>query len=177
MDIDAPLATALGFPKAQYTAVERERRWLCRDVPRHLIRQTLLVTDVYVTGTRLRLRQMRPTDGSPPQLKLSRKADADAQTRLITTIYLPEAEFAVLEATLSGPRLRKIRHRLHTPPGVLMLSIDEFQGDLAGLVLAEAEFNTSDELSAFPSPPFASREVTHDLSYTGGSLAIYGLPQ
>src|SRR5688500_8396641 len=102
MDIDPKIAAALGFPKPQYTAVERERRWLCREVPHALIRQSLTVTDVYVTGTQLRLREMRPVGGGAGMLRLSRKADVDAQTRLITSIYLPEGEFAVLANTLKA---------------------------------------------------------------------------
>ena len=175
MDIDASIASALGFPKAQYTAVERERRWLCSTVPKQLIRQTLTITDLYVTGTRMRLREMRPVDGGPSLLRLSRKADVDPQTRLITSIYLPEEEFAVLALALSGARLTKLRHRLLAPPGVLM-SVDEFQGDLAGLVLAEAEFKTLAELTSFPMPDFALSEVTDDSRYTGASLVTQGLP-
>jgi CYTH domain-containing protein len=108
-------------------------------------------------------------------LRLSRKADVDACTRLITSIYVPEEEFAILAAALVGARLTKIRHRLHAPPGVTM-SVDEFQGNLAGLVLAEAEFQTSEELAAFPMPKFATREVTNELEYTGGSLVKNGIP-
>jgi CYTH domain-containing protein len=176
MDIDPKIAAALGFPRPQYTAVERERRWLCREVPHALIRQSLTVTDVYVTGTQLRLREMRPVGGGAGLLRLSRKADVDAQTRLITSIYLPEGEFAVLANTLKGARLTKIRHRLHAPPGVLM-SVDEFQGDLAGLILVEAEFKTTGELSAFPMPDFATREVTDEPQYTGGALVKHGIPR
>ncbi len=166
MEIDSAIAAALGFPKTKYTAIERERRWLLSEVPRSLIRQTLQVTDVYVDGTRLRLREMRPLDGAPALLKLTRKADVDARTRLITTIYLPEEEYAVLAAVLSGPRITKIRHRLHAPPGVMM-SVDEFQGDLSGLVLGEAEFDSDEDLERFPMPSFAIREVTDEVAYTG----------
>jgi CYTH domain-containing protein len=176
MDIDPNIAIALGFPKPHYTAVERERRWLCREVPRALIRQTLTVTDLYVTGTRLRLREMRPIDGGPALLRLTRKADVDAYTRLITSIYLPEEEFALLAALLSGDRLHKIRHRLQAPAGVV-LSVDEFQGELSGLILAEAEFPTADELAAFPLPSFATREVTSEVQYTGAALATHGAPE
>jgi CYTH domain-containing protein len=176
MDIDPKIATALGFPKPQYTAVERERRWLCLHVPRQLIRQTLTVTDLYVTGARLRLREMRPIDGGPGMLRLSRKVDVNARTRLITSIYLPEDEFAILAATLHGARITKLRHRLQAPPGAVMC-VDEFQGDLAGLILAEVEFETSEELAAFPTPDFAVREVTDDLRFTGGSLATHGIPR
>jgi CYTH domain-containing protein len=176
MAIDSNIAAALGFPKPHYTAVEHERRWLCHEVPRSRIRQSLTVTDLYVTGTRLRLREMRPIDGGPGQLRLTRKADVDAQTRLITSIYLPEDEFQVLAAALQGARLTKLRHRLHAPPGVV-LSVDEFGGELTGLVLAEAELPTAAELAAFPLPDFASREVTDDVRYTGGSLVRNGLPR
>jgi CYTH domain-containing protein len=173
--IDPGVAASLGFRKAEYTAVERERRWLCAAIPRGQIRQTLAITDLYVRDTRLRLREMRPTDGAPPLFKLSRKADVDARTRLITSIYLPEAEFAVLGALLKGQRLTKTRHRLHAPPGVL-LSVDEFHGELAGLTLAEAEFQNHEALTAFANPPFAVREVTDDPEYTGGWLAHNGPP-
>ena len=93
---------------------------------------------------------------------------------MITSIYVPEEEFAILASALKGTRLTKIRHRLHAQPGVSM-SVDEFQGELAGLVLAEAEFETSEELSAFPTPPFAIREVTDEQQYTGVSLAKSGI--
>jgi len=73
VEIDRKIATALGFPKQKYMAVERERRWLCRKVPRERIIQTEAITDLYVTGTRLRLREARPTDGGSPMFKFSRK--------------------------------------------------------------------------------------------------------
>jgi CYTH domain-containing protein len=174
--IDPAIAAAHGFPKLQYTAVERERRWLCRDVPRELIRQTFDVTDLYITGTQLRLREMRPIDGGPASFRLSRKADVQSHTRLITSIYLPEHEFAVLAAVLPGARLRKIRHRLNGPAGVSM-SVDAFQGELSGLLLLEAEFESDAERASFPMPNFATREVTDELAYTGAALVQHGAPQ
>lgn len=180
MDIEPAIAKALGFPKPAYTVVERERRWLCREVPRGLIARTETIVDLYVTGARLRLREARPLDahlleGGPPMLRLSRKADVDARTRLVTSIYLPEHEFAVLAAALPGRRLRKIRHRLVASPGVV-LSADEFQGELSGLRMVEAEFDTDERMAAFAMPDFAIREVTDDPRYGGGHLVADGLP-
>jgi CYTH domain-containing protein len=176
MEIDQELAAALGFPKPRYALIERERRWLCREIPRERIARTEAITDLYVTGSRLRLREARPIDGAPPMLRLSRKADVDVHTRLIASIYLPEEEFALLAALLPGVRIKKLRHRLHSPhPGVL-LAVDEFQAGLAGLILAEAEFETDDLLASFPVPAFAVREVTDDLRFTGAVLAGNGLP-
>lgn len=173
--IDPAVAASLGFRKAEYTAVERERRWLCDAIPRDQIRQTLAITDLYVYDTHLRLRDMRPSDGGEPLLRLSRKADVDARTRLITSIYLPEAEFAVLASALKGRRVTKTRYRLHSPPGVV-LSVDEFHGELTGLMLLEAEFQNDNALTAFAMPPFAVREVTDEPEYTGGWLARNGRP-
>ena len=175
MDIDPALAKALGFPKPAYTVVERERRWLCREVPRALIARTETIVDLYVTGTRFRLREARPHNGDPAALRLSRKADVDARTRLITSIYLPESEFAVLAAAFQGARIRKIRHRLKPLPGVV-LSADEFEGALKGLRMVEAEFDTAERMAAFAMPDFATCEVTDDPRYGGGQLATNGLP-
>ena len=176
MDIDPAIAKSLGFPKPAYTVVERERRWLCREVPRDLIVRTETIVDLYVTGTRFRLREARPHNGDPAALRLSRKADVDAQTRLITSIYLPESEFTVLAATLPGARIKKIRHRLKTTEGIV-LSADEFQGPLAGLRMVEAEFDTPERMASFAMPGFAIREVTEDPRFSGGHLATHGLPQ
>ncbi len=176
MAIDQQTATGLGFPKQKYMAVERERRWLCREVPRERIVRTDIITDLYVTGARLRLRELRPGNGGAPLFKLGRKADLDAQTRLITTIYLPEEEFAAVRASFQGFTIKKLRHKLQPLLGV-PVSVDEFQGPLGGLVLAEAEFESAEALAAFPAPDFIAREVTDDPRFSGGQLAKNGLPE
>lgn len=175
MDIDQQTASALGFPKRDYVSVERERRWLCRDVPREHIARTEAISDLYVTGGRLRLREARPIGGGVPRLRLTRKADVDAHTRLITSIYLTEGEFAVLAASLPGTRLQKLRHRLQPVPGAV-LAVDEFQGEHSGLILAEAEFETPEQMADFPTPDFVVREVTLDPRFGGGHLVEFGLP-
>jgi len=175
MDIDLAIAKSLGFPKPAYTVVERERRWLCREVPFEQIVRTEAIVDLYVTGARLRLREARPHNGDPAMLRLSRKADVDSRTRLITSMYLPEHEFALLAAALQGVRIRKIRHRLQPLAGVV-LSVDEFQGALEGLRMVEAEFDTPERMTAFAMPDFAIREVTDDPRFSGGHLAANGPP-
>jgi CYTH domain-containing protein len=176
MTIDPQIAANFGFPKPEYTSVERERRWLCRQVPHGLVYRTEVIVDLYVTGARLRLREARPTDGAAPMLRLSRKADVDKHTRLITSIYLPEDEFSVLAASLPGSRIKKHRHRLYSTPGVMLL-VDEFQGELEGLFIVEAEFKTQEQLEAFEMPAFAVCEVTDDPKFTGGYLVKNGLPE
>ena len=111
-------------------------------------------------------------------LRLTRKVDVDAHTRLITS-NLPEDEFALLARSLSGVRIRKLRHRLKHYQGVAQsveMSVDEFQGELEGLIMAEAESDTPEQLAGIL-PDFALREVTTDLRFTGGHLAKHGLPK
>lgn len=175
-DIDAATAAALGFPKLKYAWVERERRWLCRDVPLDLVADAWAITDLYVTGARLRLREAIPLDGGEPMRRLTRKADVDNTTRLLTSIYLTGPEFALLAATLVGRTLKKTRHHLR-PAGGVILSVDRFEGPLDGLILAEAEFETAEALAAYPTPAFALREVTDDPRYRGGSLVVDGIPE
>ena len=172
--VDPVVAAALGWPKAKYAWVERERRWLCGAVPLDRVVNSIRIEDLYVTGTQLRLREATPLGGGPPQRRLGRKADVSAAVRLLTSIYLSDEEFRLL-SVLPGRRLRKVRHRLASIDAVV-LSVDTFEGPLAGLVLAEAEFESEAAMMAFPSPDFAVGEVTDDWRYTGGRLVTDGLP-
>jgi CYTH domain-containing protein len=176
LEIDQETAAALGWPKAKYAWVERERRWLCREVPWAQVATTERITDLYVTGTRLRLREAIPQDGGAPMRRLSRKADASPAVRLLTSIYLSPEEFALL-SDLPGELLRKTRHRLAAVAGAAQVCVDVFEGPLEGLILAEAEFDDMEALAAFRTPDFALREVTEDVRYSGGELVAKGLPQ
>ena len=76
---------------------------------------------------------------------------------------------------LPGRVLRKTRHYLGRI-GSAEVSIDIFRGDLDGLVMAEAEFDSDEAMSSYRAPDFAFREVTEDIRYTGGHLVKHGLP-
>ena len=165
---------ALGFLKPEkYAAVERERRWLCAGLPELPVLRAEKIEDLYIDSSRLRLRRATPVGGGASILRLSKKADLAPDRRLITTLYLTEAEYGLFEG-LAGRPMRKTRH-YYAADGVT-LSVDRFEGALAGLFLAEAEFADDDAMAAYPHPPFAVREVTHDPRYTGGELVRAGVP-
>jgi CYTH domain-containing protein len=129
-----------------------------------------LIVDLYVPGTQLRLRRV---EGAEQQYKLSKKeapAPPDYATTTITTLYLSPDEYELLRV-LPGKELCKRRH--HIGP----YSIDVFEGELAGLILAEVDFASEEEMRAHAPPEFAVREVSDDVRYTGGSLAAEGLPR
>ena len=164
----------VGFLKPEkYAAVERERRWLCAGLPDLPVVRAEAIEDLYVDDSRLRLRRATPVGGGAAILRLSKKADLAPERRLITTLYLSEAEFALF-ASLPGRVLEKTRH-YYAADGVT-LSVDRFEGALAGLFLAEAEFADDAAMAAFPHPAFAVREVTDDPRYTGGELVRAGVP-
>lgn len=175
MEIDPERAAALGWPKLKYAWIERERRWLCRRIPLERVARSETISDLYVTGTRLRLREAVPTDGGTPMRRLGRKADVEPSVRLLTSIYLAPEEYSLL-AALPGKVLRKTRHYLGRVNGAEM-SVDAFEGPLEGLFLAEAEFDDMESMARFPMPDFAVREVTQDIRYSGGELVTKGLPE
>jgi len=153
-------------PEHKYTKIERERRFLLDQFPKSVhATRVRRITDRYIDGTTVRLRE-QSDDGGPTMFKLTQKIPAGAsggQQGLITTIYLTRDEFCVF-AQLSAKKLSKIRYSV--PP----FGIDVFRGELEGLVLAEAEFDSAAEAEALASPSFILQEVSADPRFTGGRL-------
>jgi CYTH domain-containing protein len=158
----------------KYVRVERERRYLLRELPEGvtLRDEHAQITDNYLTGTRLRLRKSRWVPTGEWSLKLTQKhapAPPDFSRALITTLYLNRAEYEALEI-FEANELRKNRYYLRQDGR--LYSVDVFLGDLRGLILAETDFDTDAELDAAAAPPpFAVAEVTREELFTGGRLA------
>ena len=171
MEDDAP---ALGWAKLKYAQVERERRWLVRDVPWHLVVRSTSIEDLYVADTQLRVRRVRDLATDAVLFKIARKGDLAPSKRLITTIYLAAQEYDLL-SQLPGQSLTKVRHSIRCTDGTLA-SIDVFTGELERLVLAEWEFETDEKMEAWRPPDFVGAEVTFDERYSGGQLAQNGMP-
>jgi CYTH domain-containing protein len=157
----------------KYARVERERRYLLRGLPPGLEPHAphAQITDNYVTGTRLRLRKHRWVPTNEWTLKLTQKqapGPPDFSRTLITSVYLNEYEYEVF-SVFEGNELRKNRYPYEH--GGRLYSVDVFLGPLRGLVLAETDFDTDEELDAFPAPAFALSDVSRDELFTGGRLA------
>lgn len=151
----------------QYARPERERRFLLAELPVGEIERTTTITDRYFLGTRLRLRLMLETRGNATRTyyKLTQKIPApDGGPGLLSTMYLDEMEFALL-STLPGSVLRKTRYSI--PP----FGVDVFDSPLAGLILAECEFDDDATMHAFIPPAWILAEVTFDSRFSGGRLA------
>ena len=157
----------------KYARYELENRYLLDRVPEGTRKDDgCLITDRYIIGTRLRLRRMERLDGGETIFKLGQKdvpSPPDYSRMTITNIYLSPREYDVL-AALPAHELRK--HRYHLDHGNRVYGIDVFDEQLAGLILAETGFVTTDEWREHRrSPDFAVRDVSRDIRFTGGALA------
>jgi CYTH domain-containing protein len=157
---------------SKYAQLERERRYLLRDLPEGLTRASphVQITDNYLTGTRLRLRKVREPLTNKWTVKLTQKFapdPSDSSRTLITNIYLNALEVETL-ALSDANEIRKNRYPFEFEGQ--KFSVDMFLGDLFGLVLAEVGFETDEELDNAPRPPFAIVEVTGNKLFTGGRL-------
>ena len=160
-------------PESKYARIERERRYLLRDLPDGLSRVDphLQITDNYITGTRLRLRKVREPRTNKWTVKFTQKfavTDNDFSRTVITNTYLNAIEAETL-SLFNSNEIRKNRYRFEFAGR--QFAVDMFLGDLFGLVLAEVSFETDDELDHYPRPPFAIADVTNNELFTGGRLA------
>ena len=160
-------------PDSKYARVERERRYLLRDLPEGLSRAEhhLQITDNYLTGTRLRIRKVRDPRTNKWVVKFTQKFapdPGDLSRTVITNLYLNATEAETL-SMFAANEIRK--NRYYYDFGGRRFSIDMFLGDLFGLILAEVTCETDEELDNLPSPPFAIADVTNNPVFSGGELS------
>jgi CYTH domain-containing protein len=156
----------------KYACLEIERRYLLHKLPDDLAENTngWLITDRYISNTRLRLRGMKSISGNENIYKLTQKYRSENQNACETTItnlYLTEAEYKCLEFLESGI-IKKRRYSYKAQSH--NFSIDVFEDRHKGLILAEIEFENKAEPDEFTLPVFALKDVTDDPFFTGGNL-------
>src|ERR1041384_5427949 len=159
-------------PESKYARIERERRYLLRDLPEGITRADphVQITDNYITGTHLRIRKVREPRTNKWTVKFTQKYAPDPNDlsrTIITNTYLNALEAEVL-SVFDTNEIRKNRYPFEFEGR--KFSVDMFLGDLFGLVLAEVSFETAEELDQFRRPAFALVDVTNDELFTGGRL-------
>ncbi len=157
----------------KYARIERERRFVVERLPFTITpeRPSVEITDTYLPSAQIRLRLMRNAAGDPIAHKLTQKyqlASLPPYAVMITNIYLTADDYALF-SRLPGATVRKRRYPWDEND--TRFSVDVFDGVLASLILAEVEGSTDGELEGVAIPAWASREVTTDPAFRGGSLA------
>ena len=156
----------------KYAKIERERCFLLKGLPPELDPggTFLRIVDRYIIDTRMRLRRMESATGEVIDRKLTQKfvdVGNDLSRTTITNFYLNEVEYTKLLA-LDALVLTKRRYpylyneKRH--------SIDVFENALTGLILAEIEFASDEEMHKREAPDFALCEVTTEPFFAGGNL-------
>ena len=153
----------------KYAVGEYERRFLLPNLP-EAVGNPRHITDRYIDNTRLRLRSVDDGRGDAvDKLGHKRRANDDDPTHIMcTSLYLDAAEFETL-SQLGARTLTKTRWAIDVDDEAG--SVDEFTGDLAGLVLLEVDLRDPGRLDRFAPPSWAGPEVTYDEMFTGGQLA------
>jgi CYTH domain-containing protein/CHAD domain-containing protein len=153
--------------------VEIERKFLVRDPPPDLgacasdrIEQGYVALDGHAVEVRVRRRGGRAT--------LTVK-QGSGHARLEEEIALGRARFERLWELTDGRRLEKVRHLV--PVGDATVELDVYGGVLAGLVVAEVEFDSENDSDAFRPPDWLGKEVTGDERYANRTLACEGWPK
>jgi CYTH domain-containing protein len=150
--------------RLKYAVVERERRYLIAGLPDG-VTSTRDISDRYVTGTRLRLREVREADGSVTR-KLGHKvrlSDGPGEIAC-TSFYLDDQEWAVL-AALPARTLRKKRHTIARDGW--LFAVDEHED---GALVAEID-DRDEPSDRVPEWLDVVRDVTRDEAWTGGGMA------
>ncbi len=152
------------------STIERERKFLVTSVP-----------DLPASGTEMRQGYLA-IDGTVG-VRIRQEGERDhtftvkagrGAVRTELEWAMEPAQFAAAWAITEERRVHKTRYRV--PTGTYIAEVDVFHGELDGLVLAEVEFSSDDELESFEPPAWMGREVTDDVRYTNASLAVSGAP-
>lgn len=150
----------------KYSELEIERRWLVHDdkLPDLSELKVKVLTDLYITDSRLRLRKEESGNGA--KYKLCNKYGKTSKIcEPITNIYLSSIEYGTL-SKMEG--IEVIRRRYYFPYNGVEMSINVGKGIPT---ILEAEFKTEAEALAFIPPEFSANEVSDATEYEVASLA------
>ena len=147
-------------------ALEIERKFLlANDGWRENVKDSFFLRQGYLNAEQRCSVRVRT---SGPRAWLNIKGATVGAERLEFEYEIPLADANVLLDQLSlGPVIEKTRHLVEV--GAHTWEIDVFEGENAGLVVAEIELEHADE--PFEKPPWAGEEVTHDIRYYNTMLS------
>jgi CYTH domain-containing protein len=99
---------------------------------------------------------------------------APALVRVEEEIPIEPERFDSLWPLTEGRRVVKTRH-VRDHDGVV-LELDVYEGELAGLLTLEVEVASEDAAGAFTPPEWVGADVTGDARYANQALALHGIP-
>jgi CYTH domain-containing protein len=110
---------------------------------------------------------------TPTQAFLCVKGFREGISRMEFEYEIPMEDAQYMLKLCTGALIQKVRHPVMYKG--LEWEVDEFFGDNEGLIVAEVELESEDQI--FEKPPWLGQEVTHDSRYTNSSLARHPFNQ
>ena len=148
-------------------AYEIERKFLIQDQSwRNAASGATVIRQAYLASNGLISLRIRIRDDIRATLTI--KSAAAGIRRLEFEYEIPIADGVALMDLREGGLIEKLRHKL--PQDGLTWEIDVFQGENAGLVIAEIELPHEDKV--FERPQWLGREITADKRYSNASLSM-----
>lgn len=116
------------------------------------------------------------------ELRIRKKGDShlltlkkgSGTTRSEVEITLTEEQYRRFSVETVGSRIHK--KRFEYPLGGHIVEIDVYRGHLEGLLTAEVEFSSSDEMKEFIPPDWLGEDVSEREEFKNKNLALKGLP-
>lgn len=151
--------------------IEIERKFLVDELPRDVdwlderaLRQGYIALD---GATEVRVRD----DAGSWRLTVKR---GGGRSRVEEDMEVDARRGEALWDLTEGRRVEKRRRRIAY--GAAMVEVDEYEGDLRGLLVAEVEFDDEAASEGFAPPGWFGAEVTDDDRYKNRALAVDGRP-
>lgn len=146
---------------------EIERKFLVRDETwRDLVTRRIRIRQAYLRADPDASIRVRLQEGGKATLTIKSKEVKLRRLELEYEIPLLDAE--KLLALRQGSIIEKVRHIV--PLQGLTWEVDVFEGENAGLVIAEVELETAEQ--SVPLPAWIGREVTGERQYYNSALAF-----
>ena len=162
--------------KRGYFRIERERRFLVDTFPQFVDPEAYeRLVDRYIEGTELRLRTIESPEGAFTQVKLGQKRanpidPENPRHRQMTTFYLRPEDSRVL-ATLPARVSVKRRYAISEQGRTFALDVYEQPHARIGLMIAEVECDSDEDLDRIQCPSWSAREITEDSAYSGAYIS------
>jgi CYTH domain-containing protein len=155
------------------STLEIERKFLVRQLPEVVGYPVVRILQGYVAieegGTEVRVRSKDDADHTLTIKSKGGMVRGEYETPITAD------QFATLWPTTEGRRVEKDRYAI--PHGRHTIELDKYVGSLAGLVVAEVEFETEADAEGFTPPDWMGEDVTDLKELKNQQLALHGAPE
>lgn len=150
--------------------MEIERKFLIPVLPGDISKYPVYLLEQAYLCRQPVIRVRKEEKGSEKSFVLTYKSKG-LMMREEYNLPLDRESYAHLKAKADGRAITKKRYRIPESGG-LTIELDVFEGELAGLVMAEVEFPDKETAEKYRPPEWFGKEVTYDQAYHNSNLSL-----